>query len=184
MGFTTKRSTLSAGLAVFVAAGAIGTGIALAAGTHQSSSTATIGVKKTSLGSVLDAGPKKLTVYLYTKDHGDKSACDSNPTCVEVWPPVTTSGMPKAGPGVTAGALGTAKNGKFMQVTYHGHLLYYFATDKSASSTKGQGIDATGGTSGPPLWFALSAKGAKVTNSIGSRSTATTPSGSGAGGWA
>jgi len=182
MGFTTKRSSaLAVGLAVLTAAGAIGTGIALAAGTHISSSTPTIGVKKTSLGSVLYAGPRKLTVYGYAEDRGTKSACDQNPTCAEVWPAVKTSGKPKAGAGVSAGALGTAKEGKFTQATYHGHLLYYFATDNSASSTRGQGIDATGGNAEAPVWFAISASGAKVTKGIGKRSTST--SSKGGGGW-
>ena len=190
MGFTTKRSTLTAGLAVLVAVGALGAGIALAAGTHQASSV-TVGVKQTSLGSVLYAGPKKLTVYMFTKDHGMTSACDKSSACAGFWPPVKTSGTPKAGAGVSSSALGTAKEGKFTQVTYHGHLLYYFASDKSASSVKGQRLDAKGTTSGTPLWFALSAKGAKVTKTASSGSgtgTSTSPSGNsgggGGGGWA
>jgi len=181
MGFTTKRSTLTAGLAVLVAAGALGTGIALAAGTHQASSKVTVGVKQTSLGSVLYAGPKKLTVYMFTKDHGTKSACDTNSGCAAVWPAVKASAKPTAGAGVSASALGVAKEGKFMQATYHGHLLYYFASDKSASSVKGQRINATGGTGGTPVWFALSASGAKVTKTASSGSS-TTPSSTGTGG--
>jgi predicted lipoprotein with Yx(FWY)xxD motif len=180
---------LAAGLAVVVAAGALGTGIALAAGTYGASSNITVGVKQTSLGPILYAGPKKLTVYMLSKDHGTKSACDSSATCVSFWPPVKSSVTPKAGAGVTAGALGTAKEGNFTQATYHGHLLYYFVSDKGASGVTGQLRNASGGTGGTPVWFALSANGAKVTKKAStgttntSTSTTTTSSGGG-GGWA
>jgi len=182
---------LAAGLAGVVAAGAIGTGIALAAGTHQTSSKVTVGTKHTSLGTVLYAGPKKLTVYLFTKDHGTKTGCNS--ACLSFWPPVKSSGTPKAGPGVSASALGTAKEGKYTQVTYHGHLLYYFAADKNAASVKGQRLNASGQASGTPAWFALSSSGAKVTKkastgtSTSPSKTSTSPSGNsgggGGGGW-
>ena len=181
MGFTNKRSTLAAGLAVVVAAASIGTGMALAAGTHQASSKVTVGVKHTSLGSVLYAGPKHLTVYMYTKDHGTKSACNGVSACAKFWPAVKTSGKPGAGSGVSASALGAANEGKFTQATYHGHLLYYFSGDKNSSATSGQDF---GG-----IWFVLGANGAKITKKASSTTTTTTgttttSSGGGAGGWA
>ena len=170
----TKRA-LTASLAVLVAAGSIGTGIALAAGMHQTSSTVTVGVKHTSLGSILYAGPKHLTVYMYTKDHGTKTACTGE--CAKFWPAVTTVGNPKPGPGTVAVDLGTAKQrGGVTQAVYKGHLLYYYAADKSSSSTAGQGFDNT--------WFALSGSGAKIAKSASSGSTKTTKTPSPSGGWA
>lgn len=162
MGFTTKRSNLTALMAVVGAVGAVGTGIALAAGTHQASARVTVGVKHTYLGSVLYAGPHHRTVYMYAKDHGTESACAG--ACARYWPPVTTAGRPKAGTGAVAGDLGTARQpGGVTQVTYKGHLLYYFSGDNSSSSAAGQGFQH--------LWFVLLPSGAKITK--------TAPSGSG-----
>jgi predicted lipoprotein with Yx(FWY)xxD motif len=178
MGFKNKRSTLAAGLAAVVAAASIGTGMALAAGTHQASSKVTVGLKQTSLGSVLYAGPKHLTVYMYTKDHGTKSACDGVSACASFWPPVKTSGKPGAGSGVSASALGEANEGKFTQATYHGHLLYYFKDDKNSSATSGQGFMG--------IWFVLGANGSKITHKASSTTTTSTTktSSGGGGGWA
>jgi predicted lipoprotein with Yx(FWY)xxD motif len=177
----TKRSSLSASLAVVAAAGALGTGIALAAGTHQASSGVTVGVKHTSLGSILYAGSKHRTVYMYTKDHGTRSACSG--ACAQYWPAVTTVGKPKAGSGAVASDLGTAKqHGGVTQVTYKGHLLYYYAADTSASSTSGQGFQH--------LWYVLSASGSKMTGTGATTTPTTTTSGTtstgggGGGGWA
>jgi predicted lipoprotein with Yx(FWY)xxD motif len=157
-----SRAAVAAGVAAVVAVGAVGGGMALAAGSHASG-TVTISAKKTSIGTVLVAGPKQHTVYMFSEDHGTKSACDSSTACASFWPPVKTTGMPKPGSGVTAVQIGTAKEGKFLQATYHGHLLYYFAPDKKAGDVKGQLINAKGTTGGTPVWFALSPSGAKIT---------------------
>lgn len=175
MGIRFSRSAVAAGVAAIVAVGAVGGGMALAAGSHASGAV-TIGVKQTSIGSVLYAGPKKLTVYLFTKDHGTKSACDASSTCVGFWPPVKTKGDPTPGPGVTAVQIGAAKEGKFEQATYHGHLLYYFAPDKKPADVKGQLLNDKGSTGGTPAWFALSANGAKITKKPPSSSTASSTS--------
>jgi predicted lipoprotein with Yx(FWY)xxD motif len=163
MGFTPlKRSTLTAGFAVVAAAGALGTGIALAAGTHQASAV-TIGVKRSSLGTILYAGPDHRTVYMFTKDRGTRSACIG--ACAGFWPAVTTMGRPRAGPGLVARELGTVKQAGVTQVTYKGHPLYFYTGDTRASSIAGQGLMHT--------WFALSASGAKVTKRAPSGSGST-----------
>ena len=70
------------------------------------------------------------SVYLFEKDEGGESYC--NGACAAVWPPLETSTAPRAGAGVGSGALGTIKRGDGdMQVTYHGHPLYYYAADAS-----------------------------------------------------
>ena len=92
------------------------------------------------------------TVYMFTGDKNDTNACTG--PCAKPWPPVLTSGAPKAGSGVEASALGTIKNGKAEQVTYDGKPLYYFVRDKAADSTAGEGINHFGGS-----WYVLSPSG-------------------------
>lgn len=96
----------------------------------------------TSLGTVLTDG-KGITVYLFEKDTGTKSACYS--ACAAAWPPVLTTSEPVAGPGARAALLGTVRriNGK-TQVTYAGHPLYYFSASTKAGQVNGQGVNAFG----------------------------------------
>jgi predicted lipoprotein with Yx(FWY)xxD motif len=97
------------------------------------------------------------TVYLFEKDTGPKSTCFG--TCATDWPPVTTSGKPSAGTGVTGSMLGTTKrsDGK-TQVTYNGHPLYQYIGDQKAGDTAGQNVNAFGAE-----WYVLSPAGNKVT---------------------
>ena len=64
-----------------------------------------------------------------------------------------------AGAGPDASLLGTTKrkDGK-LQVTYHGHPLYFFLPDKKAGDINGQGYVHFGG-----VWWTVSAAGAKIT---------------------
>src|SRR5260370_23314841 len=105
-----------------------------------SPAAATIGVATNSkLGQILADG-KGITVYLFVKDTGPSSTCYTS--CAQVWPPVLTSGPPQAGTGATASLLGTTTrtDGK-VEVTYAGHPLYYFVSDKKPGDATGQGID-------------------------------------------
>jgi predicted lipoprotein with Yx(FWY)xxD motif len=111
------------------------------------------------LGSVLAAGPKKMTVYLFEADKGPASACSG--ACASAWPPVTTSGSPVPAHGAMASDLGTTKRSDgTTQVTYKGHLLYYFVKDKDSGDSYGEGVKAFGAS-----WYALSPQGAKIDNS-------------------
>ncbi len=88
------------------------------------------------------------TLYIFKNDvpNSGKSAV---PAAIAAnWPPVTTTGAPAAGTGITASALGsfTGADGKTW-VTYNGMPLYYYAGDKAAGDTKGEGL---GG-----IWFAV-----------------------------
>jgi predicted lipoprotein with Yx(FWY)xxD motif len=96
------------------------------------------------------------SVYLFEKDTGPKSTCFG--ACATEWPPVTTSGKPKAGNGVTASMLGTTKrsDGK-TQVTYNGHPLYLFEADRKPGDATGENVDAFGAE-----WYVLSPAGNKV----------------------
>jgi predicted lipoprotein with Yx(FWY)xxD motif len=120
-----------------------------------STKTSTIALKSTAVGKVL-VGANGRTLYLFTADKGTKSVCYGQ--CATYWPPLI-AGKPTAGTGLNASMLGTTKreDGK-LQVTYHGHPLYFFQPDKKVGDIKGQGYVHFGGT-----WWTVSAPGAKVT---------------------
>jgi predicted lipoprotein with Yx(FWY)xxD motif len=117
---------------------------------------ATIAVATNSrLGQILVDG-KGITVYLFVKDSGTSSTCYTS--CAQVWPPVLTSGPPQPGTGVTASLLGTTtRTDGQVEVTYAGHPLYYFVSDKQPGDATGQGIDNFGG-----LWWVLTPSGAAM----------------------
>jgi predicted lipoprotein with Yx(FWY)xxD motif len=108
------------------------------------------------LGSILVAGPKQRTVYLFAADKGPSSTCSG--ACAEVWPPVTTTGAPKAAAGASAAALGTiTRSDGTKQVTYKGHPLYYYVGDPNSGDTSGQGINSFGAP-----WYVLTPSGSTV----------------------
>jgi predicted lipoprotein with Yx(FWY)xxD motif len=118
-----------------------------------------VSTKHGKLGTILAAGPKHMTVYLFEADKGSKSSCSG--ACAQAWPPVTTPGMPVTGGSAAAADLGTAtRPGGAEQVTYNGHPLYYFIKDKDDGDSYGQGAHAFGGD-----WYALAPSGKKVDNS-------------------
>ncbi|MGD0380342.1 MAG: hypothetical protein ABSC30_10205 [Acidimicrobiales bacterium] len=91
------------------------------------------------------------TLYLYTPDDGKSSPqCTSAGGCAAAWPPLDTTGTPRAGGGVQQGLLGTEDG----QVTYGGHPLYSYAGDSTPGETSGQGL---GG-----IWFVVSTAGNAV----------------------
>jgi len=71
---------------------------------------------------------------------------------------VLTAGAPVAGSGADGMLLGTTqrKDGR-TQVTYAGHPLYYFITDKKPGDVTGQGINAFGA-----LWYVVSPSGTQI----------------------
>jgi predicted lipoprotein with Yx(FWY)xxD motif len=135
-------------------AAATGTSTAPAAGAGV-----TVSAKSSKNGTILAAGPKRLTVYLFEADHGSSSSCSG--ACAHVWPPVTTTGAPSAhGPAIT-GDLGTiTRSDGTMQVTYKGHPLYYYVRDGDSGDAYGQGIASFGAS-----WYVLSPKGGKIDQS-------------------
>ncbi len=61
-------------------------------------------------------------------DNGQRSRCRG--MCALNWPPVLTTMLPEAGPGVDEDALGVIRRPDGThQVTYHGQLLYLFVND-------------------------------------------------------
>jgi predicted lipoprotein with Yx(FWY)xxD motif len=97
-----------------------------------------------------------ITLYDFVKDKGKTSVCYG--ACAALWPPLLTHGKPVAGHGIRRSLLGTTKrkDGK-LEVTYGGHPLYYFVTDRKPGQTTGQGVNQFGGP-----WWVLSAKGKEI----------------------
>jgi predicted lipoprotein with Yx(FWY)xxD motif len=123
---------------------------------NAASSATTVGTVHTGLGTILVAGPKRLTVYLFAADRGTKSSCAGE--CAQVWPPVTTTGNPRTTGGALASALGTtSRSGGVKQLTYRGHPLYYYVGDQRSGATTGQGIDSFGAA-----WYVLSPQGKAI----------------------
>jgi len=115
-----------------------------------------INLASTRLGQVL-VDSNGLTVYLFLADSSAVSACNSA-SCVQYWPPVLTNGAPQAGPGVNASLLGTiARADGTPQVTYAGHPLYRFVSDKASGDETGQGVNAFGAP-----WYVVSPSGAQI----------------------
>jgi predicted lipoprotein with Yx(FWY)xxD motif len=159
-----RRRRVGIGLSVAAAAvlllaacnaGGAGAGSASASASASTStgSAVVVNVGQTSLGSVLTGADGK-TLYLFMKDSNGKSACDAS--CVGNWPPLTVAAgaAPSAGSGVTA-SLGTiTRDDGTTQVTINGHPLYYYAADKAAGDTNGEGVKE--------IWFAVSPSGDAV----------------------
>lgn len=115
------------------------------------------------------------SVYLFEKDDGGESYCTG--ACAAVWPPLETSAAsPQAGAGVQSGALGTIKRGDGdMQVTYHGHPLYYYAADASTpGKTRGEDVEQFG--SG---WYLVNGQGDPVESATDSGSNSGSNGGGG-----
>jgi predicted lipoprotein with Yx(FWY)xxD motif len=129
--------------------------------TAASGSGVAIESKHAKLGTILAAGPKKLTVYMFEADKGTTSSCSG--ACAKVWPPVTTSGAPTAAGGAVSADLGTTKRSDGTeQVTYKGHPLYFYDDDKDAGDAYGQGSKAFGAS-----WYVLKPSGAKIDEDSG-----------------
>src|SRR4051812_37642719 len=121
----------------------------------SSGAAATVSLRKLNVGNALVDGQGR-TLYLFEADKGPMSTC--NGACASVWPPATTSGKPKAGPGVDAAKLGTTKRSDGMlEVTYNGHPLYRYAPDTKAGQYAGQGLNQFGAK-----WYVLAASGSKI----------------------
>jgi len=143
------------GIAVAVAvSGGTSSAAGSTAPTAPASTTKKVALEKTKLGEVLADGRGR-TLYMFEKDKrgSRKSTCFGQ--CAAAWPPVTTTGKPKAARGVSASKLGTIRRGNgVLQVTYNGWPLYRFQGDTRARQTNGEGIKAFGAE-----WYVLSAAG-------------------------
>jgi len=129
-----------------------------AGGASSSSSGATavaVSTKHSKLGTILAAGPKHLTVYLFEADKGSSSACTG--ACEKVWPPVTGSSATASASAKQAHLATITRPDGSKQVAYKGHPLYYYEKDKDAEDAYGQGSKAFGAG-----WYVLNPAGSKI----------------------
>jgi predicted lipoprotein with Yx(FWY)xxD motif len=110
------------------------------------------------LGNAADLGmvlvnSKGFVLYDFHKDKGTASACYGE--CATVWPPLLTEGEPQPSNGASASMLGTTKRKDgTTQVTYNGHPLYTYVTDKKPGEAKGNDFSSFGAQ-----WYALKGNG-------------------------
>jgi predicted lipoprotein with Yx(FWY)xxD motif len=135
-----------------IAVAAIMSALALAGG---SAGGALVRIASSHVGRIL-VDSRGITLYDFVADKGTTSVCYN--ACAALWPPLLTNGKPIPGPGVKASLLGTTrrKDGK-LEVTYGGHPLYYFVSDRQPGQTTGQGVNQFGGP-----WWALSRAGKEI----------------------
>lgn len=108
-----------------------------------------LAVADSDLGHIL-VNAEGLTLYAFTQDSADQSACTGG--CPDIWPPLTVEEQPVAGEGVNSDLLGTLTRGDgSAQVTYDGHPLYTYSEDTGPGDTNGQGF---GGS-----WYVVSPDG-------------------------
>ena len=125
-------------------------------------SRTTVRLAKTSMGKLLVDGESGadsgFTLYMFTRDSRNRDNCMKNPACISIWPPLTVTGRPIAGPGVRASMLGSIaiRHGK-RQVTYGGHPLYIYSQDGSPGDTFYIGANQFAG-----FWYGLNAAGKAV----------------------
>jgi predicted lipoprotein with Yx(FWY)xxD motif len=166
-------------LPVFVLVAGAGAGAAMAATAAQAGTATVKAVDNAKFGRVLVAGNGH-TLYRFTADSKGKSTCTGS--CLTFWPKLLIKAgvKPTAGGGASASLLGTIKAGNGMaQVTYAGFPLYFFAGDKAAGQTTGEG------TLGK--WYVVSMRGALVKHPASSTTHTSTSSSSSSsssgGGW-
>jgi len=171
------RATRSLSLAVLVLAaggslaGCGGDGLyGSDGGTPSAQSGApTVEVSTTSLGAVLTDGQGR-TLYLFTHDSGDSSACEG--ACLSAWPPL--EGTATAGSGANGSLLGTiTRSDGMIQATYAGHPLYYYSGDQDPGDVNGQEIQ--------DAWYVVNAEGDEVEGEGSGDSTETPTDGGGSG---
>jgi predicted lipoprotein with Yx(FWY)xxD motif len=169
--------------------GAVGIGLAMAACSSGSSTTASpaassptatpaaaqassptatgqaSGAATVSLASISGIPGKALVgsngraLYLFQADKSGTSACSG--ACAAAWPPDTVTGTPQAGSGVSQSLLGTIQRPDgTTQLTYNGHPLYYYTADAAAGTAHGQGVKAFGAE-----WYVVNASGSKIDTS-------------------
>ena len=133
------------------AAAAPGYGGGAAGASNGSTAASVVSTKTSSLGTFLVDGQGR-TLYLWDADHGPMSTCTA--ACAQAWPPLTTTGAPKASGAVKSSLLGTATRADgSREVTYAGHPLYTYAGDTKPGQVTGEGSDSFGA----PWWTVTTA---------------------------
>jgi len=133
------------------AAAAPGYGGGAAGASNGSTAASVVSTKTSSLGTFLVDGQGR-TLYLWDADHDPMSTCTA--ACAQAWPPLTTTGAPKASGAVKSSLLGTATRADgSREVTYAGHPLYTYAGDTRPGQVTGEGSNSFGA----PWWTVTTA---------------------------
>jgi predicted lipoprotein with Yx(FWY)xxD motif len=158
-GSSSKSTSTKAAEAATSASAPSGSGYGVAKSTGAPSAPVAVTTKRNQLGTILAAGPKQKTVYLFEADKGAGSACTG--ACAQVWPPVASSGSAAAeGSAISAQISTITRRDGSKQLAYAGHPLYYYAKDGDRSDAYGQGLKNFG--SG---WYVLAPSGKKIDKS-------------------
>jgi predicted lipoprotein with Yx(FWY)xxD motif len=128
---------------------------------------ATVKVADSALGKILVAANGR-TLYAFMPDTATMSACTTANGCAGLWPPLTATGTPTGGTGVTASLLTVLTDANGTQVVYGGHPLYMFANDTAPGDLKGQGFAGN-------IWHVVSPSGQIITTAVPAAPAATTP---------
>jgi len=152
-----RAPLLLAGLILAATSVAAAASSAGGAARAQDSRAAKIGLRHTEVGKVL-VDSSGFTLYRFSKDPRNSDTCVKISECTNLWPPLTSSGRPVAGPGVRAALLSTIKlPGGGRQVTYAGHPLYRYSAATEKGETGYVGAQQFGGS-----WYAVNSAGGSV----------------------
>ena len=127
--------------AVLVVAGCTSSGAGptpIGGGASSGAGLVLVAASSPTFGMVL-TGPNGLTLYTHAGDSATSSTCTGS--CATAWPPLSATGQPTAGAGVT-GQLGTVTRGDgTTQVTYGGMPLYTWEGDTKPGDVTGNGVE-------------------------------------------
>jgi predicted lipoprotein with Yx(FWY)xxD motif len=117
--------------------------------------TTTVKVMRTRYGRILVDGRGR-ALYLFTREGTARSRCYG--ACAKAWPVFFSRGPVRAGSGANARLVGTTgrRDGR-RQVTYNGHPLYYYVTDRAPGQVTCQNVAEYGGT-----WLVVAPSGTAI----------------------
>jgi predicted lipoprotein with Yx(FWY)xxD motif len=156
-----NRTRLSLPILAVIVAAAVAVIVSISGGKTKAqpavAAGSAISLKQSSVGNVLtDANGRAL--YLFAGD--DRNVSRLSAAGRAVWPPFTSTTLPRATSGANAAQIGTATGtGGGTQITYNGHPLYYYVGDHQPGQLLGQGLNQFGAR-----WYVLSAKGNAITS--------------------
>jgi len=129
------------------------------AGAQHTTSSAVVKTRKIKgLGTVL-VNSKGRTLYVFANDKHSKVTCTGS--CAQFWPPLKSSGKPKASGSVKARLLGLDKDPAGGKVATYNHWpLYTYQGDSAPGQANGQNLNLNGGK-----WYVISAKGKVIKHS-------------------
>jgi predicted lipoprotein with Yx(FWY)xxD motif len=132
------------------------TGGAKDAAASKARPTTTVRVMRTRYGRILVDGSGR-ALYLFTRERGSAARCYG--ACAEAWPVFYARGKVRAGSGADGELIGTTRrrDGR-RQVTYDGHPLYYYVTDRKPGQVTCQNVAEFGGT-----WLVVAPSGRAIT---------------------